>query len=63
MEDELPGISEFMECTRINENDPDWWKKWHFRGPDDSCEYGEKDGATSIAPLLQPIVKRFLDAP
>jgi len=42
MEEELPGISEFMECTRVDENDHDWWKKWHFRGPDDSCEYGEK---------------------
>lgn len=42
MEDELPGISEFMECTRVDENDPDWWKKWHFRGPEDSCKYGER---------------------
>ena len=42
IEDELPWISEFMECTRIDENDPDWWKKYHFRGPDDSCEYGER---------------------
>jgi len=40
MENELPGISEFMECTRVDESDPDWWKKWHFRGPEDSCEYG-----------------------
>jgi hypothetical protein len=50
MEDELPGISEFMECTRIDENDPDWWKKYHFRGPEDSCEYGKgsKTGWLSI---------------
>ena len=40
VEDELPYISEFMECTRVNEKDPDWWKKYHFRGPEDSCEYG-----------------------
>ena len=42
MEEELPGISEFMECTRVDKNDPDWWKKWHWRGPEDSCEYGER---------------------
>ena len=42
MENEFPGISEFMECTRVDENDPDWYLKWHFRGPNDSCKYGEK---------------------
>ena len=41
-ENEPPWISEFMECTRVDENDPDWWKKWHFREPEDSCKYGEK---------------------
>lgn len=42
MEDELPGITAFMECTRVDESDPDWWKKWHWRGPEDSCEHGER---------------------
>lgn len=42
LEDELPGITAFMECTRIDENDPDWWKKWHWRGAEDSCEHGER---------------------
>jgi len=42
MEEEFPGISEFMECVRVDKSDPDWYKKWHFRGPEDSCEYGER---------------------
>lgn len=42
LEDELPWISEFMECTRVDESDPDWYLKWHFKDPEQSCEHWER---------------------
>lgn len=40
MEDEPPHITTFMECTRPNPEDPDWFAKWHFRSENDTCPYG-----------------------
>ncbi len=42
LEDELPHITSFMECTLVDKEDPDWHLKYHFKGPEDSCERGKK---------------------
>lgn len=48
-ENELPGITEFMECTRPDPEDPEWHLKYHFKSDNDTCPHGVRKKKESEA--------------